>query len=620
MKKVILSLSLPTIMLLANDTTNPFTDNLDAQLVAEQQWLEEETFVTSASRVKENIKKSASSISVIDSEMIKKMGVNNILEVLSTVSGIGINQSNIYVKEVEVRGIKDWFSKKVLFMLDGHSLDANLLNGGATWALGGMNLDNIERIEIIKGPASALYGANAFTALVNIITKNAQDIDGTIIKTKVGSNNTKEVNFLYGKVFDELSIVTNINIFDTDGDSVFVNKDASGNSGISNPYGKSVKADLKVNYKDFHFNAMISDRNDGPYFGATGNMNKKTDANNDYYFAEFGYQKSINDKLDISTRFYFDKFKFYNTWHLPEYSLVTVNGLSNTKKGLEGLATYKVNNNFTTIFGAMYESHKQYEPITINNGISVPNPNGFMINFDREMWAGYINNLYDISDAIRLTIGARYDNYSDFGSNFAPRGGISWAMNDNHTLKVMYGEGFTTPVFGNYYTSSPVIQGNPDVVPEKVSTYEASLDSTITKDLKTKVTLFNNDFKDLIQESGGTYKNIGKLNTKGLEVEAKYDLHRGSYLLTNYTYQKAVDEVTNEKLPNIAQHKANIMLNYRVNNNISLFNHLFIKGSTERTSTDTRESVDGHAIFNTAVNIKNFYKDLEMKISVNNIF
>lgn len=94
--------------------------------------------------------------------------------------------------------MKTWFSEKVLILLNEHSLNS-LRNGGATVQYDKINLENVERIEVVRGPASALYGENAFTALINVITKKAEDIDGTIASVKLGSYNTKTFNLLFGK-------------------------------------------------------------------------------------------------------------------------------------------------------------------------------------------------------------------------------------------------------------------------------------------------------------------------------------------------------------------------------------------------------------------------------------
>ena len=208
--------------------------------------MQEETFVISASRVKENIKKASASITVIDEDTIHKMGANNIMDILVTVPGLGVSQSNLYVDKITVRGIETWFSEKVLILLDGHSLNVDLLNGGATGAYKDIPVELIKRIEIIRGPASALYGENAFTALINIITKTAQDINGSKVVIKYGSDNTKIANLTFSKVFENFEIMTNFNYITSNGDARYIESDSVGNSGYSNPTLKSSNGYLSI--------------------------------------------------------------------------------------------------------------------------------------------------------------------------------------------------------------------------------------------------------------------------------------------------------------------------------------------------------------------------------------
>jgi len=614
MIKKLLYIFLPTLLF-----ANPF----ETTLQDEMQWLEEETFVVSASRVKENIKKTSASVNVIDEEMIEVSGIKNISELLNTVPGISVTQGNIFFNEIEVRGIKDFTSKQVLFMIDGHSIDALLLNGGAAPILDKISLDNIKRVEIVKGPASALYGANAFTALINIITKDAADINGVIVNSKIGSYNTKEINLLYGKQFDELSLVANINVKDTDGNKVYVKQDRANKSATNNPYLKQLTANIKVNYKDFYMNSMYLKRDDGEHFGPLGEIAVENDPKLDYLFIETGYNKQITEKLNLSTRLYFDKYKFDNYWHLLTIpaDLKMKNSLTNEKNGIESLLTYKVNTKLTSILGATYEKHKQYDVETIVNSVNLSNTsNTFAPNVNRNMWALYTNNIYDLSDNIRLTVGIRHDNYSDFGSNTAPRGGLSWQINNNNILKAIYGEGFRTPTFAESYNASAVIQGNTNLTPEKVKTYELSYENSSIANLNSKITYFNNNFDNLIIQSGTIYINQGETSSEGIEIETKYDLTRGSYLMANYTYQKAKDKINNTDLADIAKHKGNIFFNYKINKFLNINNHIELRGKMKRITGDNRADVAGYALVNVSMQLKNFYKNLELKATINNLF
>lgn len=184
----------------------------------------------------------------------------------------------------------------------------------------------------------------------------------------------------------------------------------------------------------------------------------------------------------------------------------------------------------------------------------------------------------------------------------------------------MYGEGFRTPTFAESYNVSMVLNGNSDLKPEKVLTYEASFENSSLENLSTKITYFHNSFKDLIVKDGNIYINSGKVKTQGVEIEGKYDLNRGSYVKANYTYQKAKDEITDMSLPNIATHKGNIFFNYKINKYLNSFNHIFFKGETKRAFGDTRDDVSGYAVFDTSLRIKKLYENFELKASINNLF
>ena len=639
MKKVIFTLAFP-LLLSANE--------FQSELVDEIHYLNEETFVLSASRVKEDIKKTSSSVTVITSETMQLMGAYNILDVLATVPGIGITQSNIQAREIEARGIKDRSSKQILFLLDGHALDANLINGGSIWSLDVLNLDFIERIEVIKGPASSLYGSSAFVALVNIISKKPEDVDGGVVKARYASYNTKEVDFLYGKKINDFSILANINLYDTDGASVHVDRDRSKNSGDTNPWGKHIQANLKLEYKDFYLSSLYSKREDGPYFGAVGNINDEDHHQNYQYFVEIGHRYDLNRQLNITTKAYIDKMREEIEWELfsegypaPIFKdgMKTINGVTNEKNGIESLATYKVTDNFTAILGGVFERQKQYDVVTKRNFDGVP-PNKlhpldgivdftdtnktFAPDITRDMYAVYLNTLYDVTQDIRVTLGARYDDYSKLGSNLAPRGGVSWQINPKHTFKFTYGEGFRVPQFAELYNMHLLTKGNPNLNSETVQTTEVTLESQLNRRLKTKLTLFNNDFKDLIVKvitpSVSQYQNFHEVNTRGIEFESRYDLVRGSYIKVNYTYQEATDEVTGYDLPDVAHNKGNIFFNYRMNKYINIFNHLFLKGKTKRVIDDPRDDLDGYMIYNLAITVKHLYENTDFKLSANNLF
>jgi len=632
MRKLISLYFLPMWLL-----ANPFENTLDN----EQKWLEEETFVVSASRVKEDIKKTAASVTVIDEKMIEAMGANTLMDVLRTVPGLGVHQSQIYVNEIESRGVKTWFSEKVLILLDGHSLNG-LRNGGATFQYDTINLENVKRIEVVRGPASALYGENAFTALINIITKKAEDIDGTIASLKMGSYNTQSYNLLFGKKIDDVSIAANLNYVRSDGYKAFIAQDSIGNSGYTNPTTDKTSLHLNVESKGFYFMGQYTDRKEGPRFGVAKVLSERTLFNYKSYFLEAGYKKELSQTFSLHTRLYYDnntpKNKievFPKGFPAPIYTdgILAISSAEEEKKGVEALLTYK-HDKITLISGLMYEKQslsnprevQNYHPITLApfpTLVDLPEALRSITEVDREVYAFYTELLYDVNEDIRVTLGGRYDHFSDFGGNFSPRGGVTWQANDTNTFKFMYGEAFRAPTFAELYNrNNPTVIGNPDLNPEKIKTFELSCINSDIDNTELTLTLFHNNLSDIITiNSTGQHINNGDIKTKGVEAEVKYNIGRGSFIMANYTYQDPHNETRNAPMPNVSKHKAYIGGNYRIDKMYNLYVDANYIGKQFRSGTDTRKEVGSSVITNATLLMKDiFVEDFKLRLSVYNIF
>ncbi len=634
MKKILVNTVLLSSVVLA--------DNLEMTLQDEISWLQEETFVISASKIKENIKKAPSSITVIDEDTINKMGANNLLDVLRVVSGLGVSQSNIYVDKINVRGIETWFSEKILILLDGHSLNVDLLNGGATGAYKDMPIELIKRVEVIKGPASALYGENAFTALINIITKEADDIDGVQVSARVGSFNTATANLLFGKTCQDYKVTAGMSYKKSDGYSAYIEKDSIGNSMHTSPTLKNLNAYISLSHENgLYAKANYSNTEDGSKYGITHAINNEDKSKRESYFLELGYKYNINNMYHLNSRIYYDYYKYDNTWRVfPDgfpasvYTdgMLAYVGIDNSKQGFETLLTVN-GNNYNVVSGLSYELQKIEDPWQRMNWNPVTNAplssiqdfsdpsTNYVSEEDRRFLAIYSELHYDVTDSIRVTAGARYDHYSDFGGIVNPRAGIAYEVNKNNTVKLMYGHAFRAPTFAELYnTNNPSILGNPDLNPEKVRTLELNFQNRSIDSLQTSLTMFYSEIKDIISINAGKHENQDKITTKGFEVEAKYKLNRGSYIQANYTYQDPKNDLTDQKLENISNHEAYIALNKRVSRHLNLYIDAKYAGEQTRPSTDARSEVKSSVIGNATLLAKDLVlKDLSMKFSVYNL-
>ncbi len=152
--------------------------------------------IVTATRHSLPLRKAPAIATVITAEAIRNMGARNLLDVLRMVPSFGVSVDTDGIPMLEVRGIRTFYSEKVLVMIDGHSQNRNK-NDSAFFNFADMlPVENIKQVEVLRGPASALYGDSAFVATVNVITRDAAEINGLEVKGGAGSFDAYKANLV----------------------------------------------------------------------------------------------------------------------------------------------------------------------------------------------------------------------------------------------------------------------------------------------------------------------------------------------------------------------------------------------------------------------------------------
>src|SRR3989339_980097 len=188
-----------------DDENQPYrTSTITEEFLTEAIWFGSVEEVTIATRHETKISKAPGIVTVITAEEIKNLGYRTFVEILRTIPGFEILKSgDTGVVVPAVRGITS--SNKVRLILNGHFVNSPF-TGSAFGRFDDFPVENIKKIEIIRGPGSAMYGENAFTAVINIITKDAKDIDGVKVSSGYGSFDTYDENIVFGKKYDNVEI------------------------------------------------------------------------------------------------------------------------------------------------------------------------------------------------------------------------------------------------------------------------------------------------------------------------------------------------------------------------------------------------------------------------------
>ncbi len=639
------------------------------------EWLQAESapVVSISTRHQTPIEKAPGIVTVMTAKEIKNSGYRNFVEILRTVPGFELLKDGAIGTEYAItRGLEG--SSKVRLMLNGHMVN-DPFRGSPFSHFDDFPVDNIKRVEIIRGPGSALYGENAFSAVINIITFDAKDIDGVLVSGGYGSFDTEDGNIVFGKTYENVAISGMVRYKHTNGFDGVIESDlvtqmdngvarfglpaASRAPGKVQDWRREYDMNLKTVYKDFYVEGLYINKNQGVFTSPQYAVTDESDWELNYVFGEFGYKKTFEEKLTVKPRLYYDQFdSHFYTESFPEGVHIPLD--SNKDGNIDRVYTYPdgfIGNGYVTekvagteipidyelfdgniaTVGFEYRLvnqtnprfHSNFNPLTMEPLDGVQNQTdtyNFQQDATRRIMSFYLQDTWDISDTLSLTLGVRHDGYSDFGAAISPRSGVTWKFMENAALKVLYGSAFRPPNFVEMYTANqPAILGNPGLDPEVIKTYEIGLHYRFNKHVTSSVNYFYNDITDIIllrndPDNAGTsrFQNFGDAHVQGVEMETKVDICKNNYVFMNYSFQNPEDNHGND-LPFVAQHKGNFGVNAQYWKYVNTHLSTFVSGTRSREDDDGRGNLPAYALLNLSVIGKDFFNTMEIQGSVLNL-
>ncbi len=616
----------------------------------EEMYYRTDRLLLTATKRQLSIREAPAIATVVDADEIRNMGARNLTDILKMVPGIGVSINEHGVLMYEVRGIRTTLSEKVLVMIDGHPLNRNYVGSALAYVFDDLSVEKISRVEIIRGPGSALYGANAFLAVINIITKNVSDAEGTVVTATAGSFDTGKLNILSGKTFASgLQLFGSADYLKTDGYQPVIEQDMLSGTGFSQAPGsadtslKKTDVFLKADYGDWSYEGLYIGKRRGPYVGFQYTLTDDNCWEIDNFSNEVSYRRAFSNRLNSLFKLYLDQFEQDARLDIlpdgfpgfPE-GMIGQPLLKDRTLGGELQLDYDITMDNHAIFGLMYEELRQFDvrhltnfdPLTgapLDSFQDISSWGNFNRNANREIWAAYLQDEWRLRKDLNLTAGLRYDKYSDFGDTANPRAAVVWSFSPDGELKLLYGKAFRAPNFVELYNANnPVIVGNPNLKPEEIQTYETGLTFRPTDRLTFNIDYFFSEIDNLIVWDSSTtpaeYVNRGRVEVDGVEV-----MLAGRYTLENYwdlvyTYQNPRDADTGQRLPNVPTHRAKLGANYKIYRYLSSHADLLWTGPRPRVTGDPRPDMPSYYTVDVALIGKNFVKDVEMRVSIHNLF
>lgn len=552
--------------------------------------------VSIATGSQQSVRRAPAVVSVITADDIQAMGATDLDQVLETVPGVHVSRtaggySPIYI----VNGIFSEYGTQTLMLQNGVPMTTLFLGdpGGNIW--GGLSLENVARIEVLRSPGSALYGADAYAGVINIITKTATEIDGTQVGARAGSFNSWDAWAQHGGKMGPFEVAAHVHVGSTDGFKSIVTQDAQSFNdtifgthaslapGPVNTGYEALDANVDIGYDKWRLRAGYKLRDD---LGAGAGIASALDPVGKLKSERINSDLSWNDPL-FSKNWGVGAVASYMQYNQlipvglrvfpPGFTLPTgtfpigMIGAPETwewQMRLSAFATYTGFSGHNIRVGAGHDNLDLYKTRELKNfsftasGIPVPLPAvidytniaPFLTPHERKIDYVYAQDEWNFARDWALTAGVRQDRYSDFGKTTNPRLALVWDAALNFTAKLLYGTAFRAPSFNEEFSvNNPVAVGNPSLRPETIKTTDAVLSWQARSNLQLNFSLFEYRMQDLIAlvpnvapAQGSTFFNTGSQNGRGLELEGVWSVDRDLQLSGNYTHQRSTDQASGQ--------------------------------------------------------------------------
>jgi outer membrane cobalamin receptor len=535
----------------------PKDDNTLAKLL--------ETKVSSASRYLQSLKEAPAAVTIITDEDIRRYGFRTLAEALNSISGFFLADDRNYTY-LGVRGFgrPSDYTNRVIVQVNGHTLNESVYGSAPIGTDLGLDLGAVERIEVVKGPGSALYGAGAMFAVVNLIMKKGGDMDGVRVSAEAGSP-----GLVRGAVTAGREMKNGVDVFlSAQGTSIagedvyFAEFDTpETNHGIARGLDWDHNFGLfgAVSAGGLRLQALSVSRDKAYPTAAWGVLfnDDRAKTRDQRTAIELDWTGKLNPAMSLDLRASYDDY-FYKGW----YPYDTLSLDSSRGRAWLGEARFqwdlRANNRF--VAGLLYQSHIQADYRQWDAGGVF-----FYGDYPFRLWSFYLHDEFEAARNLSFVVGLRHDSYSSVGGSTTPRIAVLWHAAPSTTFKLLYGEAFRKPTIYETYYEDPVtaFKANPNIRPEKIRTAEIVWEQTWGRRLYGSMSLYRYVMRDLIDQTTDPadgwveFVNLSRVVAVGLEADLRARLASGSEIYVGYTLQAAKDSATGLRLTNQPRHLLN---------------------------------------------------------------
>ncbi|HET8729873.1 MAG TPA: TonB-dependent receptor [Moraxellaceae bacterium] len=597
------------------------------------------TRVSIATGTPKQLSETPATTSVITARELEAMGAQDIGEALEAVPGLHVSNGSFqYAPRYFIRGITSTYNPHTLVLVNGIPQTSLFLGdrGERIPNLYSLPVKLLDRIEVIRGPGSALYGADAFAGVINLITRSPVDMKGGQVSVSAGSFDTGRAHVMESVHSEKVHALFSAAWLQTAGDhDAIIVSDAQtnfDNAGISPPASmapgpaqtsaRGYDLRTEIQFGDFELRMGWMDTWDT---GTGQGINDALDPTSRFehhrgHFDlgwrrgdlkpgwEFGARVSYlygdfrNDKIYL-----YPPGAFYGTFPaglISSPNLFEENARADFDALFTGIDAHRVRLGTGFYWGDLFKTTNVNNymngapsptPVDVSDTPAVFQPENQRTSsyvFAQDEWA--------MAERWELTGGVRYDNYSDVGGTTNPRLSLVWNTTDTLTTKFIYGEAFRPPAFFELYgTSNPVALGNPQLKPEKLRSVELALNWKPLARMSWDTSVYRlriHDFIDFQNDPGQptfTARNSAQVVGYGLETELRFQVNPALDLMANFSMQRTRDQ-NGYPLGIAPNEEGHLRATWRAAPHWQVTPQLNWVGSRERTAGDTRADLSGY--------------------------
>jgi len=539
------------------------------------QELLEVDLVYGASKFEQKTAEAPASISIIRSAEIKQMGYQTLADALSSVRGF----YSTFDRHYHYSGARGFgrpgdYNTRLLVLVDGHRVNDNLYSAAPVGNDFVLDLEMVDRIEVIRGPGSSLYGTSAMFGVINVVTKTAEQVDAVSVAGTVGSFGARNGAFQFGKALkSDVDIVLSGSFYRSDGQTLFFEEfnKVESNDGLAEQNDDEAYEKLfgKLNWNNLDLQFRYSSREKtvptapwGTVFNHPGNGTDET-----HIQADLTHKQELGTKWHLQTSLGFHQI-VGDEAYVYDYSEDSTPDLSVWQENFDGIVWLGA-----AQFGGVLSDQSRLTA-GLELGLSSRENQS---NSDEEAtyldsrgsstdWGVYGEYEFKPAQEVILNLGARYDHHENFGGTTNPRAALIYNPRDGRAIKLLYGQAFRAPNAYelSYHDGGFTSKASGMLGPETIQTWEVVWEEYLGRNLFLTVGGFRYEIRDLISQTTDPedelllFVNVDAADADGLEFELKRQWTAGPTGRVSYGYQETKDGRTGEALSNAPKHLARL--------------------------------------------------------------